>query len=101
MSDEETDFEEPVDEPQTEGEDTAALEQEARSMGWVPKEEFRGPETQWRDANEFVERGRTMIPILNARLREKDEKLASVSDKVAKLEQKRPGISLEREGKIG
>lgn len=33
-----------------------ALENEARSMGWKPLEEFEGPETKWRSAKEFVDR---------------------------------------------
>lgn len=31
-------------------------EQEARTQGWVPKEEFTGDEKQWIDADEFVRR---------------------------------------------
>lgn len=32
------------------------VEQEARSSGWVPKEEFHGDENKWVDAGEFVRR---------------------------------------------
>jgi len=28
---------------------TSASDEEARLMGWVPKEEFRGPEDHWID----------------------------------------------------
>ena len=41
-----------------------AVEREARDMGWVPQDEFRGPEDKWRSADEFVERGREILPIL-------------------------------------
>lgn len=34
----------------------AALEDQARAQGWVPKEEWQGT-GKWRDAEEFVERG--------------------------------------------
>jgi hypothetical protein len=37
---------------------------EAESQGWVPKEKFRGNETDWVDADVFVKRGREILPIL-------------------------------------
>lgn len=37
---------------------------EAESQGWVPKERFRGNESDWVDANTFVKRGREILPIL-------------------------------------
>jgi hypothetical protein len=38
--------------------------EEARGMGWVPKEEFRGDEGRWVDAATFVERGHTVLPLI-------------------------------------
>jgi len=46
-------------------------EREARLLGWVPKEEFRGDEGKWRSADEFLERGKE----INAFLRRDMEKL--------------------------
>jgi len=40
------------------------IEQEARSMGWVPQADFRGDPARWVDADTFVERGHTVMPIL-------------------------------------
>ena len=37
---------------------------EAESQGWVPKEKFRGNESDWVDAETFVKRGREILPIL-------------------------------------
>ena len=37
---------------------------EAESQGWVPKERFRGNESDWIDADTFVKRGREILPIL-------------------------------------
>jgi hypothetical protein len=37
---------------------------EAESQGWVPKERFRGNESDWVDADIFVKRGREILPIL-------------------------------------
>jgi hypothetical protein len=39
---------------------------EAKSLGWVPLEKFRGNKEQWVDADEFVERGKNVMPILRA-----------------------------------
>lgn len=52
--------------------------QEARDMGWVPLEEFRGDGSKWRSADEFVERGREILPILrknNAELLKDKQKM--------------------------
>jgi len=55
-------------------------ELKAAKMGWVPKEEFRGDPSKWRPAEEFLERGEKMIPILNAKIRNL-EKRQSEKDK--------------------
>jgi len=39
---------------------------EARTLGWVPKEEFRGDPARWADADAFVQRGHEIMPILRA-----------------------------------
>ena len=49
----------------------AQHESEARAQGWVAKEEFRGSENDWVDAETFVRRGREIMPIL----RKNNEKL--------------------------
>lgn len=41
-----------------------SVEQEARTLGWVPVEEFKGDPARWVDADTFVERGKTIMPIL-------------------------------------
>lgn len=45
------------------------VEDRAVKMGWVPKEDFRGDPNNWRPAEEFVERGEMLIPILNKKIR--------------------------------
>ena len=40
------------------------IEAEAREQGWVPKDEFRGKEDDWRDAETFVKIGKDLNPIL-------------------------------------
>ncbi len=39
------------------GEQPSPVQQEALSMGWVPKEEFDGDPERWVDAGEFIRRG--------------------------------------------
>ena len=57
-----------------------SIKADARQMGWVPKEEFRGNPNDWVDADAFVQRGREIMPIL----RKNNERLL---DKVKQLEQ--------------
>ena len=52
------------DENVTSNETAPEVRQEAESQGWVPKERFRGNESDWVDADTFVKRGREILPIL-------------------------------------
>jgi len=58
---------------ETSGQETQEpqYESEARAQGWVAKEEFRGSENDWVDAETFVRRGKEIMPIL----RKNNEKL--------------------------
>lgn len=44
------------------------VEQKAIKMGWTPKEDFKGDPAKWRSAEEFVDRGENMLPIVKARV---------------------------------
>jgi hypothetical protein len=48
------------------GGDTVVSDSEARArrLGWVPKEDFKGDPDKHRSAEEFLERGETMLPLL-------------------------------------
>lgn len=53
-------------------------EQKAMRLGWVPKDQFKGDPDKHRSAEEFLERGETMLPLLkrdNDRLHEGMTKL--------------------------
>ena len=41
-----------------------SIHAEAETQGWVPKENFRGRESDWVDAETFVKRGREILPLL-------------------------------------
>lgn len=59
------------------------VEQRARAMGWLPEGEFKGDPDKWRPAEEFLERGETILPILQERLGKMEKDLEA---KTAKLE---------------
>lgn len=49
------------------------FEAEARDWGWVPKDDFKGDPEKWKPAQQFVEDGETVLPIVrsqNKRLKE-------------------------------
>lgn len=69
-----------------EGEELEQIEQEARNMGWKPKEEFNGPEGAWVDAEAFVERGRQIVPILRANNERLNKTLLTQNQKIGNLE---------------
>ena len=62
-------------------------ESRARAMGWVSKEEFRGPADNWRDAETFVKKGEEDLPIVRERLRDTTRKLVEFERKQQQLEQ--------------
>jgi hypothetical protein len=73
---------EPAPEPVNED---AQFEDEARSMGWVPKGEFRGPEDKWRSAKEFVEHGQNFLPIANSLLKKERAKTSRLEGEMERL----------------
>lgn len=45
---------------------SGTIEDQARSMGWVPQEDWKGDPDKWTSAEEYVERGEQIIPIMRA-----------------------------------
>lgn len=68
------------------------VEEEARSMGWHPLAEFRGPPDQWVDAETFVRRGRTEMPILRNRNRALVTQNLRLEGRLANTEAKLAGM---------
>lgn len=62
-------------------------EAKARRMGWVPKDEFRGDPDRWRPADEFVERGTNMLPIVQEQYRRLDSRYAEMEKRFADSQQ--------------
>ena len=60
-------------------------EAEARPLGWVPQDEYRGDPDKWRDAKEFVEHGEKILPILRDNFKTIKAELATYKDEVKRL----------------
>jgi hypothetical protein len=82
-----------TDEGAAEAPDNQAVEAKAREMGWVPETEFKGDPARWRPADEFVQRGEEVLPIVNARARRAEARVAELektvsghADTVARME---------------
>jgi len=61
------------------------VEKEARTFGWVPREEFRGSDAEWADAESFVKRGKEINPILRANNRDLLKKLDQANLEIAEV----------------
>lgn len=61
------------------------LEQEASQMGWKPKEAFLGDPAKWVDAEEFVRRGKTVLPILRKDNERLQQSVGTLTDEVKSL----------------
>lgn len=60
---------------------------EAREMGWVPKEQWKGlGGAEWLDAKEFLERGRNLMPVLAATNRRLKSEQAADRARMEELE---------------
>ena len=66
-----------VAETEQEAQPNPAVEAEARAMGWVPETEWKGepPKSGFKSAEEFVQRGKEVLPIVNAQLRKERDSL--------------------------
>jgi hypothetical protein len=77
--------------PDNAPEGNEAVEKEARLFGWVPKEEFRGSETDWVDAEAFVKRGKEINPILRKNneilMKKLDDKAKEIDEIKASVEE--------------
>ena len=54
----------------------------ARMMGHIPKEEFRGDPERWVDAEKYVERAESMMPIMKSQMGKYENKIFSLEAQV-------------------
>jgi hypothetical protein len=57
----------------------------AEKMGWTPKDQFRGDPAKWRPADEFVERGENMLPIVKSTVKKQEREIAELKQTVAQF----------------
>lgn len=66
--------------------DATEVQTKAKSMGWVPQEEFRSDPSLWVDAEEFVRRGEEILPIVKSTNRRLEQELADSRQKLSSME---------------
>lgn len=54
------------------------IEDQAREQGWVPKEEWKGPEEKWTPADVFVEKGEKITGILKSRVDRQQQEIENL-----------------------
>lgn len=71
-----------------------SIEDRAKDMGWRPKEEFKGDDSRWVDAETFVKKGEEVLPIIKANAKKTEAErdalkadLASLKKDVAEFRQ--------------
>jgi hypothetical protein len=63
-----------------------AAESRARRLGWVPKEDFKGDPDKHRSAEEFLERGESLLPLLKRDNDRLHESMSRLEKKLAEQE---------------
>ena len=61
------------------------VEAKAKEMGWVPLEDFRGPEANWKSAEDFVRIGENYMPVLKERLGKMEGTITDLRKENAKV----------------
>jgi hypothetical protein len=76
---------EEIEQTEVEAPEPTESEAKARRQGWRPKDEYRGPEDKWVDADAFLKRSDEELPVMRERLRKQDRDLAEMKGTVAKF----------------
>lgn len=72
------------DDQQEQQSEARNYEAEARELGWRPKDEFTGDESRWTDAETFVRKGETMLPLIKKENAHLKRELADLKKTVAR-----------------
>lgn len=63
-----------------------SIEERAKLMGWMPKEEFPGDPSRWLDAETFVKRAEEQLPILKSTLGRLERRLAEQNARMVQMQ---------------
>jgi len=63
-----------------------AIEIQAKAMGWVPQDDFKGNPDIWKDAESFVKDGYEILPILRERTKKMALTMDATNQKLSKTE---------------
>jgi hypothetical protein len=77
-----TDDNKPKDAETGEPEVSADVIAKAEKMGWTPKDQFKGDPAKWRPADEFVERGENMLPLVRAQVKRQEREIAELKTSI-------------------
>src|SRR5216684_6197221 len=64
----------------------AQVESQAKELGWVDKDSFKGDPEKWVDARTYVDRGEHVLPIVKATAKRLREELAQTTSKLSTME---------------
>lgn len=62
------------------------FEQEARKDGWVPRDEWKGPEEKWTEAQTFVENGEKIAGIAVKKARKLEETVETLQSQIDEIQ---------------
>lgn len=62
-----------------------SVEERAAALGWAPKEQYRGREENWVDAETYLERGQQIMPILRENNKKLEQQLKDQQRQTAEL----------------
>jgi hypothetical protein len=63
------------------------FEKEASADGWVPQDQWKGDPAKWIPAEDFVKRGETILPIVQAKFRKSLETIDQLKSTVGELQE--------------
>lgn len=58
------------------------VEDRAKKMGWIPKDQFKGDPERWRPADQFVKRADELMPIMRVQLKKYEDKITNLETEV-------------------
>lgn len=65
--------------------DAEPVEDKATRMGWRPKDEFKGDDSKWVDAAEYVRRGEEILPIVQANNAKLEKAVRDANKRIADM----------------